>query len=475
VEALEPIVKFRSNKMFDNGAIREFYSLLRTAMMGARKVGLLHRLINDQTLLSILAKMPPNDWCQWARERPVWMREAIEEAFWGFVDQKWRDALNVAAAEPAGGGRVATHEADKKGQAEAARKLAQAAIHVTAADERPPQQGDGGRQCIFADVLGCSGSHPPWKCRRFGNIRPKEREKIIEDNQLCAFCLLHDRAKMCGAKERQNNPVCYAPGCKGRHIRKLHEFLKDMYEEENRVHLVQGHNEWEEPEGSWAVDEAEEEAMIVSTVQQVESGWHETGDSWLELDGGEASRAYCVGACRGGSDQTPEIGVGQPHETSHLPEEEEIMEAGWWSPDPREGCRSVRGRRSTSSISSWVALQRLKAGLNRHGHQQPVAQQATRPGGGEQRNRRPRAKEEFRRMNQPWIKDPRGQRSREKREEARRPPEGRPSLALGRKGRRRTHGAEKSQRGGAPGGRAAGKKRDQPTHSKAQGQETGVT
>jgi hypothetical protein len=50
-------------------------------MMGARKAGLLHRLVNDQTLPSILAKMPPTDWCQWARERPTWMREAIEEAF----------------------------------------------------------------------------------------------------------------------------------------------------------------------------------------------------------------------------------------------------------------------------------------------------------------------------------------------------------------------------------------------------------
>ncbi len=70
-EALEPIVKFRSYKMFDNGVIREFYSLLRAAMMGARKAGLLHRLINDQTLPSILAKMPPNDWRQWARKRPT--------------------------------------------------------------------------------------------------------------------------------------------------------------------------------------------------------------------------------------------------------------------------------------------------------------------------------------------------------------------------------------------------------------------
>jgi hypothetical protein len=80
-EALEPVVKFRSYKMFDNGAIREFYSLLRAAMMGARKAGLLHRLVNDQTLPSILAKMPPNDWRQWAKERPSWMRKAIEEAF----------------------------------------------------------------------------------------------------------------------------------------------------------------------------------------------------------------------------------------------------------------------------------------------------------------------------------------------------------------------------------------------------------
>jgi hypothetical protein len=87
-EALEPIIRFRSYKMFENGAIREFYSLLRAAMMGARKAGLLHRLINDQTLPSILAKMTPNDWRQWARERPTWMREAIEEAFWNFVDQK---------------------------------------------------------------------------------------------------------------------------------------------------------------------------------------------------------------------------------------------------------------------------------------------------------------------------------------------------------------------------------------------------
>jgi hypothetical protein len=74
-------------------------------MLGARKAGLLHRLINNQTLPGILAKMPMGNWKQWAKERPVWIGGVMEDAFWTFVDQKWRDALNIAAAEPTGWGQ----------------------------------------------------------------------------------------------------------------------------------------------------------------------------------------------------------------------------------------------------------------------------------------------------------------------------------------------------------------------------------
>jgi hypothetical protein len=187
---------------------------------------------------------------------------------------------------------------------------------VAAADGRPRQQAESGRRCIFTEVLGCSGRHPPWKCRRFRNGRPKEREKITEDNRLCAFCLLHDKARPCGAKEKQDSTACNAPGCKGRHIRKLHEFLKDIYGEESRVHLVQEDGGWEEPEGARKVDETEEEeAMIVNTIQQVESSWQETGNSWLELGEEEDGEIYCVGTCHG---------------------EGEAVETGWWSPVPRE-------------------------------------------------------------------------------------------------------------------------------------------
>jgi hypothetical protein len=143
---LEPVIKFRSYKAFDSGAIREFYSILRAAMMEARKAGLLGRLINDQTLPAILAKMPPTDWHQWARERSAWIREIIEEAFWSFVDQKWRDALNVVAAEPSSwgagsGGRVSFQDAKK--EATKLAKAGEAAVHVLEADGKRNRQGDG--------------------------------------------------------------------------------------------------------------------------------------------------------------------------------------------------------------------------------------------------------------------------------------------------------------------------------------------
>jgi hypothetical protein len=57
-------------------------------MMGARKARLLHRLINNQMLPSIMARMPLGDWKQWAKERPQCIQGSLEDAFWKFVDQK---------------------------------------------------------------------------------------------------------------------------------------------------------------------------------------------------------------------------------------------------------------------------------------------------------------------------------------------------------------------------------------------------
>jgi hypothetical protein len=313
-EALDPVVKFRSYKAFDNGAIREFYSILRAAMMGARKAGLLGRLINDQTLPGILAKMPPTDWRQWAKERPVWMREAIEEAFWNFVDQKWRDALNVAAAEPpawrAGGGGKGAPQDGARREAAKGPKAGAAAVHITGTDGKRYHQGDSGRACVFKDVMGCTTANPPWLCKVFGKLPAGEREKLITDNRLCPFCLLHDKDKPCGAKQRPVSVACAASSCKGRHIQKLHDFLKDIFREENRVHVIHGDDGWEESDEAWEL--GEEEMMIVGTVQQEDDySWQDACSAWREQDeemaagvhqvrvGQEVAELAAVGQCKG--------------------------------------------------------------------------------------------------------------------------------------------------------------------------------
>jgi hypothetical protein len=100
-EALRPVVDFRRYKITDSAAVREFYSLLRAAIKGAKGIGRLGLLINDQTIPKIMSKMPYTDWKEWATKRPDWMQQDPTSAFEKFVKRKWQDALNIAAAEPA--------------------------------------------------------------------------------------------------------------------------------------------------------------------------------------------------------------------------------------------------------------------------------------------------------------------------------------------------------------------------------------
>jgi hypothetical protein len=132
----------------------------------------------------------------------------------------------------------------------------------------------------------------------FGKLPVGERERLIKDNRLCPFCLLHDKDKPCGAKQRPVPVACTASSCKGRHIQKLHDFLKDVFREENQVHVVHGDDGWEESEEAWEL--GEEEMMIVGTVQQEEDcSWQDTRKSWTEQDEEVAVGVYQVGTCQG--------------------------------------------------------------------------------------------------------------------------------------------------------------------------------
>jgi hypothetical protein len=181
-------------------------------------------------------------------------------------------------------------------------------MHVTGVDGRRPRQRDSGRTCVFKEEMRCSATHPPWLCKVFGKLPAGEREKLIKDNRLCLFCLLHDKAEPCESKQKP--VVCTASSCKGRHIQKLHDFLKDVFQEENRVHVVHGDDRWEESEEAWEL--GEEEMMIVGTVQQEEvCSWQDACKSWMEQDEEVAVGIYQVGAA-GVATGTGEKVVRQP-------------------------------------------------------------------------------------------------------------------------------------------------------------------
>jgi hypothetical protein len=104
---------------------------------------------------------------------------------------------------------------------------------------------------MFAEVAGCTGSHPPWLCKAFGDKAPEERIKIITDNKLCPFCLLHNADEICFSKINKSKPVCEEPSCKGQHIKWLHEMLKEIpcksKEKEGKVNVVQREGGMEDP------------------------------------------------------------------------------------------------------------------------------------------------------------------------------------------------------------------------------------
>jgi hypothetical protein len=180
--------------------------------------------------------------------------------------------------------------------------------------------------------LGCPGTHPPWHCKVFGKLPLREREKIIKDNQLCPFCLLHYKDKPCGAKQK---PVaCTASNCKGRHIQKLHDFLKDVFREESQVHMVHGDDGWEESEEAWEL--GEEEMMIVGTVQQEDDcSWQDASKSWLEQDEEVTVGVYQVGTCQSADEAPSGTGRGAAkHPPTGRQEQAEVIEDGWQAPGP---------------------------------------------------------------------------------------------------------------------------------------------
>jgi hypothetical protein len=279
-EALRPIVDFRRYKIADSAAVREFYSLLRAAIKGARKIGRIELLINDQTLPKILGKMPYTDWKEWVTRRPDWMRQDVATAFEAFIERKWLDALNVAAAEPTtwkGDGEKTTPGVRAPDRAVSSGK---GTLRVTGAvnvvgQGNPPRSPSPlwelsfGRKCRARNLIGCEGDHVMIQCEKLMSLGLAERREVLEKSGLCMFCLKHAAELECYGRGGMSKPRCTQPGCDGEHTPSVHKL---MGEENAGVNLIAEDRDGEdevkyEDEDE---DEAEDEGWWVGTIGVME-------------------------------------------------------------------------------------------------------------------------------------------------------------------------------------------------------------
>ncbi len=201
-EALRPIVDFRRYKIVDSAAVREFYSLVRAAIKGARKIGRVELLINDQTIPKIMGKMPHTDWKEWATTRPDWMRQDAASAFEAFIERKWLGALNIAAIEPTPWRRDWKKAIEGARIPDKASGSGRGVLRLTGAvnvleqggtPRSPSPQWDLSfrSKCRARNLIGCDGNHVMLQCEKLMSLGQAERKDTLEKSGLCMFCLKH--------------------------------------------------------------------------------------------------------------------------------------------------------------------------------------------------------------------------------------------------------------------------------------------
>ncbi len=165
------------------------------------------------------------------------------------------------------------------------------------------------------------------------------------DNKLCPFCLLHDKDKQCGAKQKPASVACTASGCKGRHAQKLHDLLKDLFREKGQVHVLQEDDGWEESEEAWELGEVE--SMIVGAVRQEEGhSWREACKAWEAQEGEVRASIHQVRA--------DGVGEGEPEEADVDEQSEADSDGLLVEGDEREYILELLLREVPSNVEAGV-------------------------------------------------------------------------------------------------------------------------
>jgi hypothetical protein len=183
-----------------------------------------------------MSKMPYTDWKEWATKRPDWMQEDLASAFEKFIERKWQDALNIAAAEPSPWGTEKEKISSGRGAQDKATYTNRGAPKVTGAvnvieqetiprSHSPSWDVSLGRKCRERYLIGCDGDHVLLQYSKLLGMEMGERKEILKKSGLCLFCLKHAVEVECYAQGSFSKPRCTQAGSDGEHTPGVHKLL----------------------------------------------------------------------------------------------------------------------------------------------------------------------------------------------------------------------------------------------------------
>jgi hypothetical protein len=130
------------------------------------------------------------------------MQQDVATVFERFVERKWQDALNVAAAEPAswrGEGEKANPGGGSLDRtAPAGKGMLRITGAVNVVEQKAPSRSHSpswdvsfGRRCRARNLIGCDGDHVMVQCDKLMILGLGKRREVLERSGLCMFCLKH--------------------------------------------------------------------------------------------------------------------------------------------------------------------------------------------------------------------------------------------------------------------------------------------
>jgi hypothetical protein len=273
------------------------------------------------------------------------MRQDTATAFEAFIERKWLDALNVAAAEPTswrGDGEKSSAGArapDKT--ASSGRGMLRVTGAVNVVEQRDPPRSPSplwelsfGRKCRARNLIGCNGDHVMLQCEKLMSLGLMERKEVLEKSRLCMFCLKHAAELECYGRGGLSKPRCTQPGCDGDHTPGVHKL---MGEESAGVNIIAEDGNEEEDEGEYEDErEYEDEGWWVGTVGVMEvPDW--VGESLHGTSNPKQGREDCYNEAE--IDSQPEDRPEHPVSDCLA---DNVAEDEWWDLEPSaQRCHSA--------------------------------------------------------------------------------------------------------------------------------------